>query len=189
MIITDGFVMKDTKRGVTHVTLVQKDVKILEKFKRELESDHRIIIYGENNCGKVSVYSVKIVNDLIKLGIPYKEKSTKLKFPKVPEEYLPHFIRGVIDGDEWVQDKGYVISVVTASKEFSEGLLKVFKMWGLRSEIKINKGSKQTEIFRVKVIGRESILKLESIIYKDCGDLYYEYKRNRMLQNEKYKDS
>ena len=45
-------------------------------------------------------------------------KSLTVPFPDVPEEFLPSFVRGVIDGDGWVQKTGYVMNVTTGSLHF-----------------------------------------------------------------------
>ena len=58
-----------------------------------------------------------------------------VKFPDVPEEFLPSFVRGVIDGDGWVQRKGYVMNVTSGSILFAKGMLSIFESWNLRSEI------------------------------------------------------
>ncbi|WP_142247910.1 hypothetical protein [Alkalihalobacterium alkalinitrilicum] len=69
-----------------------------------------------------------------KLGVS-ANKSLTVPFPEVPEEFLPSFVRGVIDGDGWVQKTGYVMNVTSGSLLFSEGLLSVYQSWNLRSEI------------------------------------------------------
>ncbi len=35
----------------------------------------------------------------------------------------------------WVQDRGYVMNVTTPSLNFAEGLLEIFELWNLKSEI------------------------------------------------------
>src|SRR5690625_5997972 len=62
-------------------------------------------------------------------------KSRVVEFPEVPDEYLSHFIRGVIDGDGWVQDRGYVMNVTNASKSFAESLHDIFNDRGLNGRI------------------------------------------------------
>lgn len=42
--------------------------------------------------------SHKIYNDLFELGL-YPNKSLTVNFPKIPQKYLGHFIRGYFDGD------------------------------------------------------------------------------------------
>jgi hypothetical protein len=46
----------------------------------------------------------------------------KIPFQEVPRIYLPSLIRGIIDGDGWVQDRGYVMKVSSASVKFAKGL-------------------------------------------------------------------
>lgn len=49
-------------------------------------------------CGSITIQSSDLSDWFIKMGcVP--RKSLILKFPKIPEQYLPDFIRGCIDGD------------------------------------------------------------------------------------------
>lgn len=63
------------------------------------------------------------------------KKSLTVPFLTVPEEYLPSFVRGVIDGDGWVVSEGYQMNVTSGSFNFAEGLLEVFQSWNLKSDI------------------------------------------------------
>ena len=58
-------------------------------------------------------------------------KSLTVPFPNVPEEYLASFVRGVIDGDGWVQKEGYIMNITSGSKLFAEGLLSIYQSWDL----------------------------------------------------------
>ena len=49
-----------------------------------------------------SYNSKEIKKDLEQFGIS-SNKSLTVPFPDVPKEFLPSFVRGVIDGDGWVQ--------------------------------------------------------------------------------------
>src|SRR5690606_30447284 len=102
-------------------------------------------------------------------------------FPEVPNEYLPSFVRGIIDGDGWVQKTGYVMNVTTGSKQFAEKLLEIFKSWQLRCEITIEKTKNTKPIYRVWIKSKNDLAKLEKIIYTNIvNDNYVDYKRLRM---------
>src|SRR5690625_6014495 len=74
---------------------------------------------------------------------------------KVRGEFLQHFIRGVVDGDGWVQDRGYVMNVTNASKNFSESLHDVFNSRGLNGRI-----TEQNNAYRVWVSGKQDVINL-----------------------------
>ena len=117
-----------------------------------------------------------IKQDFEKLGIT-PNKSYSVPFPDVPVEYLPAFVRGVIDGDGWVQERGYVMNVTTASKLFANGLFAVFQKWNLRSDITIELTQSEKKIYRIWVKGKQELPKLAEIIYDEAGVLFNEKKR------------
>lgn len=88
----------------------------------------------------------------------------------------------VIDGDGWVQDRGYVMNITTGSKSFAKGLLKVFKNWCLRTELTIEISKSNKNIYRVWIKGKEDLTKLANIIYINCNSNYNENKRKRLSQ-------
>lgn len=127
-----------------------------------------------------------IKDDLENLGIISK-KSLTVPFPDVPEAFLPSFIRGVIDGDGWVQKRGYVMNITTASEQFANGLLTVFQKWDLQSEITIEMTQANHKVFRVWVKGKETLPKLAKIIYNNVPEHYISNKKVLMLKHKNYK--
>lgn len=116
-----------------------------------------------------------------KIGIK-ANKSLNVPFPDVPMEFLPSFIRGVIDGDGWVQRTGYVMNITTGSILFAEGLLSVFRLWELRSEIKSQITKAAKPVYRVWVKGKHELPKLAKIIYdRNTHQAYIDYKKQRMM--------
>lgn len=126
----DGCVNKVS--NCIEITLQDKDIESLEKFNKFLCSSKQIEKKNKGNyeLSRVSVYSLKMKNDLIELGcIP--EKSKKLTFPnynQVPRRLMCHFIRGYFDGDghvsRHVQSNGKISygAEILGTKEFLEGL-------------------------------------------------------------------
>jgi len=103
----DGFV--NTQRNVVGVTLHNRDIEHLVKFKKALKSTYPIKTYElktsyttkESYCCRLRVLSDKLKSDLIKNGC-VENKSLILKFPDktmVPDNLIWHFIRGYFDGD------------------------------------------------------------------------------------------
>lgn len=94
LLITDGCV---SGSGVISLCINAKD--LLEKVKAAMGSEHKI----EASKHQKGLYYFhfarkKLVKDLESLGV-FPRKSLTVKFPNVPERYLPDFIRGVFDGD------------------------------------------------------------------------------------------
>jgi LAGLIDADG-like domain len=146
-----------------------------------MEADYILAPGGKNKTTPTLVInSKKIKNDLLALGIT-ANKSLIVPIPKVPEEYMPSFIRGVIDGDGWVQKKGYVMNITTASQTFAKGLLTVFQNWKLRSEITIEVSSTGNLIYRVWVKGKTYLPLLADILYNDAVEHLESQKKANMM--------
>ncbi|MCG7345212.1 hypothetical protein MHZ92_13790 [Sporosarcina sp. ACRSL] len=179
LFITDGHVNK----RVHAVYLSQKDESILRKVAHLMGASPTIKTGIGTRVTPMLIINSKIIKqDLELLGIT-PNKSYSVPFPEVPEEYLPSFIRGVIDGDGWVQDRGYVMNVTTASEQFANGLFAVFQKWDLRTEITTELTQSEKKIYRIWVKGKRDLPKLANIIYDGAGKLFNENKKNRMVQH------
>lgn len=176
LFITDGTV----NHKIHSISFSQKDERILRLISKYMEAEYVLGKIG-STCltPTLKVNSKEIKNDLNKFGIK-ANKSLTVPFPDVPEEFLPSFVRGVIDGDGWVQKTGYVMNVTTGSKDFAYGLLSVFKLWSLRSEITIDVSQVGNLIYRVWVKGKNDLPKLANIIYNDADENYIPYKKEYM---------
>ena len=130
------------------------------------------------------INSAEIINDLALLGV-LPRKSLTVPFPNVPDEYMASFILGVIEGDGWVQDTGYVMNITTGSILFAEGLLNVFSTWKLRCEITNEKTKLDRTIYRVWVKGKDDIVKLSYILYNTSFQQVTKlHKKHRMCQRQ-----
>lgn len=171
MLVTDGCVSGST------VNFSQKDKSILEKIKRIMGLDYKI--KGDiRGVYTLSIGSRKMVEQLKKIGVTEK-KSLIVPFPNTPKEYLPSFIRGVIDGDGWVHKKGYVVNVTTGSLSFAIGLKKAFESYGLPSEID-DRYEAENPIYRVWVRGKEHVVRLAEILYENDDGNCVVHKKERM---------
>ena len=101
-ITADGSINKNNNK----LTIICKDLEILEKFKTDIKSEHKIsnFNYHDKRTDKTYYeYSIQItnelfVNNIIEKGITNK-KSDKCEFPKIEEELYSYFIAGLFDGD------------------------------------------------------------------------------------------
>jgi hypothetical protein len=86
-----------------YIQITSTDEDSIQRIKYWLNSEHKIgekksNFIGGKICFILRIGSHKIYNDLFKLGL-YPNKSLTVSFPKVPQKYLGHFIRGYFDGD------------------------------------------------------------------------------------------
>lgn len=95
-----GFIYADGNIFNSKLTigLQESDVCLLNKFKECIESD-KVIYYNDKLKSKIlSIDSVILTDDLREIGL-HEDKSGTIKFPKIPEDLMVDFIRGVFDGD------------------------------------------------------------------------------------------
>ena len=105
LLFTDGNVfIGKRKTNQIALELTVRDVEILEKLKKELNTDNKIS-YRKNpsrsETVSLRVFSQKMVEDLSKYGIvPQKTKKAKhLPLDLIPDNLKKDFVRGLIDGD------------------------------------------------------------------------------------------
>ncbi|WP_346208477.1 LAGLIDADG family homing endonuclease [Caldifermentibacillus hisashii] len=181
LLITDGTVHKNKYT----ISFAQKEERILKLIANLMSADYVLGGFGPTKkTPTLIINSKKIVIDLNAMGI-FHNKSLSVPFPQIPAEYLPTFIRGVIDGDGWVDREGYTMHVTSGSKNFSTSLHSIFTSWNLNSDIVEQKSQTGNPIYRVWVRGKESIVQLAKLIYiVEIGN-FITYKRLRMSQHSK----
>ena len=101
LLLTDGSIsLREHSEPTVRIELNKRDKYIIEQFKNELQSNNKIAD-TKKDCVSFRVTSQTMVNDLEKYYvIPQKTKLTQL--PVLEEKYMPHLIRGILDGDGWV---------------------------------------------------------------------------------------
>ena len=161
--ITDGNVYGNDVR----LQLKKESQYILEVLKDKTLSENRI---REDKRGFVtfSVKRKKWTEDLSKYGV-IPNKTSSVYFPEIPDEYLSHFIRGLIDGDGWVSYKGKQIgfcgneTLVTQLRDILVEKLNVFPA-------KVSKTGRQ--LFQVCWGSKGDIKKIGEFLYKDKRDCF-----------------
>ncbi|MHC4269705.1 MAG: hypothetical protein ACYSTS_14725, partial [Planctomycetota bacterium] len=98
-IFADGNIHPQAQ-GIWSLSISSKDQSLLQNIKKAMNSTHPVkkVTHKEWFIYRLFITRKQINNDLCKLGITPR-KSLTILFPKVPNNLLPHFIRGVFDGD------------------------------------------------------------------------------------------
>lgn len=86
------------------IALNKGDIKHLYKFIKAVKSNAHVGCIKSNNSARVNLYSKPLFNSLIKLGIT-PNKSLSITNVSLPQSLMSHFIRGVFDGDGWINGK------------------------------------------------------------------------------------
>lgn len=106
-LITDGCVYPpDPKNNRPYPTITMqlhhKDSYILQEFLNSVGSSSHISHSPMRNHDRVAVVSSQMAHDLKQYGVvPRKTWETYLTILKDPN-MMPHFVRGLIDGDGWI---------------------------------------------------------------------------------------
>lgn len=167
---SDGNVSNDGTYCQIH--LHKKDYKILDKINNLLNSSNPIRI--SKDSAQLLIYNKVLCRDLIRLGcIP--KKSLRLKFPKIANKYISHFIRGYFDGDGSISIANYnTIRVgITGTKYFLKPLQKRLNE---TIGIKIRKLQRMGAIWRCNYYGNNA-RKLCNWMYKGSKNLSLDRKR------------
>ena len=126
------------------------------------------------------ITSKEITDKLRKIGL-IENKSLICRFPKIESIYIPHFIRGIVDGDGCIYTKNIrsckvdIISNHIMANEISNIINKTLK---IRSKVYL----KTENVSTFTISGRLQILKFLEWIYKDADlKLDRKYKKYKEL--------
>lgn len=177
-----GFIAADgtltfKDKGVS-IGLNKKDKEHLFKFKRAIRTNSPIKEVESNNSARIGIYSKKIFNSLINLGIK-PNKSLSISHVDIPNKLMFHFVRGIFDGDGSISgnDKSHIQLCIVGNKPFLEQIQDFF----IRN-LKISK----TKIYPLTQSNAYKLQYTGSQIFKVLKSLYYKSNNNIRL-TRKYK--
>ena len=105
LLYADGYVGNEKFNNIV-ISLTISDMYILEEFAKDIEftGDIRIDENGggfSNGTPKavLNFSSIEMAKDLRRIGLYPGKSQTMTSIPDLPEELIPHFIRGYFDGD------------------------------------------------------------------------------------------
>lgn len=199
LIASDGCVCKNTVR----ISLKYNDVDILEKVNKEVGSNRPLLyrdysIIGENKylCAPQYILSITnkyFANQLKNLGI-VENKSLVLEFPTcITDDLLPDFLRGLFDGDGFLEKKRYRIGF-TGTKQMMDSIIeKTKRILDIQFSI-YDEHAKGGNTFSIKIGNKKDCLKFLNYIYNDSElymnrkhDIYINYLNGLCRSNESAK--
>lgn len=169
LLFADGSVGK-LKNNIS-ISLIEEDGYLIEKFKKEIESDAPLgylSFEGKNNWSNqigIQFYSKQIKLDLIKYGcIP--KKSLVVKFPEIDSVYLWHFIRGYFDGNgcaHQLKNRNNQVQVsISSSIFFNYSLKAVLEKFNIKSVFRRSK-----KISTLVISAKDSVNKFSYLLYEN----------------------
>ena len=169
-IAADGCVYKNKENsGTLTISIHRKDRAHLEHFCDFIGTERGIIDFvndtgfGNNTpMSKISIYSTKLVDDLIDKGV-HPNKSLVLKPPLIKEEFWKSYLLGFFDGDG-------SISRIQGSRNFTFSIL----------------GTKEILEWAKEILGlpETKIETQRNICYIRCGGLEKPYKALKNIYHE-----
>lgn len=120
-IATDGNISGNSNS--IRIGLNKKDKIHLENFLKAIGCEKEIYINKKLNSANLEVHSKTMKESLTQLGIPPR-KSLIIKDLRVSEKLMPHFIRGVYDGDGSLsgRKKTHIQISIAGNKPFLENI-------------------------------------------------------------------
>lgn len=198
-IYADGYIVAKRKHNSRKlgIAISEKDVELLKRFKKDIESTHPIGKYestassfeGSYPYVRVIISSSKIAEDLFRLGV-FEQKTEKIQFPtenQVPKRLIHHFIRGYFDGDgsisQYQKKSAFTISFC-GTREFLDGLQNYFG-----TSLKLDKRhDNNVNNYSLGIGGNRQVEEILDDIYKDAT-VFLMRKHNRYIdlkeQNKK----
>lgn len=178
----------DTVR-IGRLTISQKEPELLKKVLKLMDCDAKLLIrkrqvFKTGIAGQTHYFHINsdiIYDDLIRLGIS-PHKSRLIEFPRMPDQFVRHFIRGCWDGDGsfYIEKRNNKVrgDYVSGSYAFIKGLVDSLH----------NSGFKEFAIYKKhKTINPTYHIKVN---FKDCIKLFhyfYDSVPSTMYLERKYK--
>lgn len=175
-IFADGSISKKTLKYSSYLSihLSKKDESILKLFVKEIYPSKNILNLKSGTV-KITIYSNKLVEDLIKLGVQYNKSYKEMRIPTgLSSELTRHFIRGFFDGDGCIcsssinaKKKQYVASIICTSNLFCKDIIKNLDIPFNYNIRKNKKGG--LDIYRISFSGKKRLKLLYYFLYKDSS--------------------
>ena len=167
----DGNICKSSGGYYFEITVKQEDKYLLEDFLKEFASEHKIYDKAKEGCCHILFSCKEFYNDIIALG-GRERKSLTLTFPKIPKEYLPHFIRGYFDGDGCIYKNRYCAYLIS-TKSFCESVKTILKDNGINiSSIKQKhpERGENNNCYTLNIFHKDEFIKFAKYLYKDVDN-------------------
>lgn len=181
------------KVGRVRIGLLASDQQILREFSREIYlGQERIQKFPKSrHLAYLVICNKKISQDLARHGC-MNGKTFLLKYPKIDDSLIKHFIRGYFDGDGCLS---YTIQKKDNYKKFSFELLSTkellfgiqncFEALKIKSSLKQRWPERNNNNLTLRISGNNQILKLCNWLYLDSS-IWLERKRQKYLELSEY---
>lgn len=169
----DGSVYKQkVPRGVSHAIKLEVqfgDKSWIEDFAQDINADYPIKKTHKNQAVRLRMFSKQLFKNLVEHGV-IPRKSYSHVTPNIKAEFIPHFIRGVFDGDGSIYQltRGSLGVNITNTKETCTWTKKnVDRILEIETNVRQKAGD--SIAFRWSLRRQEKIPKFIKWIYNDSN--------------------
>jgi hypothetical protein len=171
-----------TQNGI-RIEVIASDKSWLELFTEDIKSSAPIRHNEERNSVRLGIYSRLFLQNLLGYGLAIGNRTKMSLLPLgIPDNLIPHFVRGVFDGDGCFTMYGEHGAIVTVTN--TEAMCN----WILnktRQFLNVYGGVYQRKTCNVsdwKMGGRRQVQRFAEWIYNDASR-YLQRKRNKFIEN------
>lgn len=149
----------DIMRQIRQLTKTQAPIRIVHRKERTSASHHRLYLSSRKICRR-----------LVELGCHPNKTYRDDPFPEVPEEFLPHFLRGAFDGDGCISRSrsGSWITCYVGSRKFVEGYHDTIRRF-CDLDAKAIRPTRGEVAYTVSWAAKDDLLKIYNLLYP-CGE-------------------
>jgi len=187
-----GFICADgnIKKTNDKVSLISKDLEVIEGFKESINSGHKISkreTFDKRTNKTYTGYSIQIGNEIftnhiINLGVT-SNKTDVLEFPDIDEKFYPYFIAGLFDGDgsiSYYNKTKLRINLIT-TKEILDFIDSLFLNLNIKPLKRVKVSINKKNVWKMYLY--KDAIKFLDYIYSDSEFNYLTRKYERYTKN------
>jgi len=161
------------------ISLNKRDIRHLYKFIKAIRSNAQVGYVKSNNSVHVSICSKSLFDSLIKLGIT-PNKSLTITHVTLPLSLMPHFIRGVFDGDGWINGRKitHVQFGIAGNRPFLQQIQDILIKRCHINRVKLYPLSQRGKAYKLQYTGSQ-IFRILNFLYKKSS---YQTRLDRKYQ-------
>lgn len=163
------------------IYLHKNDSYLLEKISKSMKSTYKV--HFKKNMSTLTIHSKKMYNDLLELNLT-SAKSLTLECPEIPQEFIPKFILGVLDGDGSIDVSRRRAKISTASDRFAQKLCllleKINIVHKIYNEPYVWRGNKR-DFFNIRILRDNDLRRLYNAMY-DNTTLFMKRKKKAFIE-------
>lgn len=162
LLITDGTV--SPSNPLIRLALTETDVQILKDFQKVIQHDGKLSFSKGNGKTKphyvINICSKQMKEDLSKYGvIPQKTELMTSLYKEVEESLLPHYLRGLIDGDGYIYKghSSWYVGFTTKYYQVADDVLSLlYTFFPTEKRNKIYKNGKGGRNYQIMIGGKKA---------------------------------